>query len=272
MERSEELALADLNLAESIREIARWHRDYRIEEREDLLFVAGFGSFPIGYGNSVIALGPNTVEDPERALALADEFFAALGRGYTLWIRGHLDKDLEEHAKKIGMPSLSDMPGMWLDAPTPERPLAEGLVVAQAKDVEALSRLAAIEAGSYATTGLPPEACEAVFAMPERLLNPYTVVAIGHADGQPAAAAIASLSNGVAGVYWVATLPEARGRGLGESCTRLVGNRALELGARGVVLQASSHGEPIYRRMGYREIGRYRWLAKGPPDGPKPSP
>ena len=64
---------------------------------------------------------------------------------------------------------------------------------------------------------------------------------------------------------WVVTLPEARGRGLGEACTRLAGNRAFELGARCMILQASSHGEPTYLRMGYREITRYRWYVKGPP-------
>ena len=78
------------------------------------------------------------------------------------------------------------------------------------------------------------------------------------------AAAIAILSHGIAGLYWVAALPEARGRGLGEACTRLAGNRAFELGARCVILQASAQGEPIYLRMGYREITRYRWFVKGP--------
>ncbi len=92
-----------------------------------------------------------------------------------------------------------------------------------------------------------------------------TVVVLGYVEERPAAAAVAILSDGIAGLYWVATLPEARGRGLGEACTRLAGNRAFELGARCVVLQASKMGEPIYRRMGYREVTRYRWYAKGPP-------
>ena len=79
----------------------------------------------------------------------------------------------------------------------------------------------------------------------------------------------AYLNDPAKSLAWVVTLPEYRGRGLGEACTRLVGNRAFELGARCVVLQASSQGEPIYRRMGYREITRYRWHAKGPPAPPR---
>ena len=101
--------------------------------------------------------------------------------------------------------------------------------------------------------------------MPQRILRPHTIVVMGYLDSQPAAAAIAILSNGIAGLYWVATIPDARKRGLAEACTRLVSNRAFELGARCVVLQASEQGNPIYRRMGYREITNYRWYLKGPP-------
>ena len=72
------------------------------------------------------------------------------------------------------------------------------------------------------------------------------------------------LSHGIAGIYWVGITPEARKRGLAEACTRWVGNAAFERGARCVVLQASPQGEPIYRRMGYREICRYGWWVRLP--------
>jgi hypothetical protein len=92
---------------------------------------------------------------------------------------------------------------------------------------------------------------------PDRVLVPHvkTVVA---ADGTtPVACAQLLLGNGVAGVYYVGTVAAARGRGLAELVTRYVTNLGFELGAPVVTLQASSMGEPIYRRMGYREISRY---------------
>jgi ribosomal protein S18 acetylase RimI-like enzyme len=198
-------------------------------------------------------------------VARADEFFGRSGRGYTIWIRDHLDANLEAHLVKAGIPPLSNTPGMVLDAPILDRPLDAGLRVAQVEDTDSVSALAAVESAGYATIGMPAKITEHIFSNPQRLINPHTIVVLGYLEQRPAAAAIAILSNGIAGLYWVVTLPEARGRGLGEACTRLAGNRAFELGARRVILQASEQGEPIYRRMGYREITRYRWYVKGPP-------
>ena len=73
------------------------------------------------------------------------------------------------------------------------------------------------------------------------------------------------LSHGIGGVYWVGTTPAGRGRGLAEACTRTVTNIAFDEGARMVTLQASPMGDPIYRRMGYRQIGSYALYFSMPP-------
>ncbi len=211
-----------------------------------------------------MALGPRAPESAESLVAQADAFFGKLGRGYTIWVRDHLDADLEAHLQKAALSPLSDTPGMVLDAPVPDRSLAAGLRVVQVEDLDAVRALGAVEAAGYATIGMPAAITECIFARPERLINPHTAIVMGYLEEKPVAAAIAILSNGIAGLYWVVTLPEARGRGLGEACTRLASNRAFELGARCVILQASVQGEPIYLRMGYREITRYRWYVKGP--------
>ena len=59
-------------------------------------------------------------------------------------------------------------------------------------------------------------------------------------------------------VGFVGTKVKARGRGLGEALTRAATNAGFDLGARLASLQASPEGYPIYRRMGYVEISRYR--------------
>jgi ribosomal protein S18 acetylase RimI-like enzyme len=77
------------------------------------------------------------------------------------------------------------------------------------------------------------------------------------------------LTHGVAGIYWVGTMPAARGKGLAELCTRAAGNAGFDMGARVASLQASVMGEPVYRRMGYIEVTRYPWVVRfEPPSGP----
>ena len=66
-------------------------------------------------------------------------------------------------------------------------------------------------------------------------------------------------SHGIAGVYWVGTLSEARGRGHATRLMQSVSARAFDRGARCVILQATQFGEPIYQKLGYREFTRYPW-------------
>jgi GNAT superfamily N-acetyltransferase len=81
-------------------------------------------------------------------------------------------------------------------------------------------------------------------------------------DGRPAACLQILPVDGDASVYWVATLPEARGGGL---CTRLM-HRAL-WDARGSgcdisTLQATKLGEPVYARLGYESHGALQMWEK----------
>jgi GNAT superfamily N-acetyltransferase len=123
---------------------------------------------------------------------------------------------------------------------------------------------AEVAARAYASLGLPPEVTRRLLGWPERWLRPHVLAVVAYRSARPASAALAILSHGIAGLYWVATVEEARRQGLGEACTRRVGNAAFERGAAWLTLQASRQGEPIYRRMGYREVTRYDWYLKAP--------
>jgi GNAT superfamily N-acetyltransferase len=77
---------------------------------------------------------------------------------------------------------------------------------------------------------------------------------IGRVDGRPVTTATAWVGGGFVGVYAVATVPDARGRGYGEAVTWAATSSRPDLPA---TLQASSMGLPVYERMGFRTVARF---------------
>jgi ribosomal protein S18 acetylase RimI-like enzyme len=78
---------------------------------------------------------------------------------------------------------------------------------------------------------------------------------------EPVAAAALFVGAGVAGIYNVCTVPEARGRGIGRAVTAAALAHALARGLRLAVLGSSDMGYPVYRRLGFREVSRLRSYA-----------
>lgn len=76
---------------------------------------------------------------------------------------------------------------------------------------------------------------------------------VGLERGQPVASSRLFCAAGVAGLYHVATLPEARGRGFGTALTLAATRAARKLGYRTAILTASPAGYRLYQRLGFDE-------------------
>jgi ribosomal protein S18 acetylase RimI-like enzyme len=87
---------------------------------------------------------------------------------------------------------------------------------------------------------------------------------LGRLHGQPVATNMLAFGAGVVSVLGVGTLPEARGQGIGTAITLRPYLDARAMGYHTGVLFATELGIPIYRRLGFREVGaisRYLWRA-----------
>lgn len=130
----------------------------------------------------------------------------------------------------------------------------------QAQGGAAVEDSVTINAEAYQALSVAPEEMRLYFAQPARLLSERVAGFVAYADGEPLSTALTIMSGQGAGLYFVGTRKHAQRRGLGELCTRLATNAGFARGATLVTLQASSAGEPIYRKLGYRPYDRMRWF------------
>ncbi|MFJ9608136.1 GNAT family N-acetyltransferase [Kitasatospora sp. NPDC101176] len=102
-------------------------------------------------------------------------------------------------------------------------------------------------------------------ALPESLLGDAGCRAwLGRVDAAVAGACLTYDDGRVTGVYWVATLPAHRGRGVAGAVLRTALAHAHP--DRPASLVATSLGEPLYRRLGFTEQARTSWWIRTPAD------
>jgi ribosomal protein S18 acetylase RimI-like enzyme len=255
------LALADLNFIEFNREGARSTRGGVVHEEHGLVFFVPGHRFPVG-GTGVMRIEASI--SAADVMARAHEFFTPRKQGYTFVLMEHRDGDIVAALEASGTSRFSNSPGMAIEHRLPDAPTPAGVTFDRVLDTAGARDFGRVTGAAYATYGMPPKIAHAQFDDERMLVQPHVVAFVARLEGVPVAAAMTLVSHGVAGIYWVGTTPEARGRGLAESCTRLATNIGFDMGARAAALQASVMGEPIYRRMGYREITRYPWYVRMP--------
>ncbi len=84
-------------------------------------------------------------------------------------------------------------------------------------------------------------------------LEPEVKFYIGNFKGKAVLSLLLYLSSGVAGLHAVSTLQDYRNRGFGITISKIALIDALKMGYKVGVLQASSLGERVYRKLGFKK-------------------
>jgi GNAT superfamily N-acetyltransferase len=200
---------------------------------------------------------------PDGVKATVDSLQAKLDEGGApaLWWIGpqskpdHIGSLLEQH----GLQPAGEVPGMAIDLDLMDaRPeTLANFAIQKVSNLEMQTLWARIAAVG---TGFPDDAVHAMARLEATLTDPEYKAQhryIGLLNGTPVATSALVLDSGVAGIYAVATIPEARRQGIGRIMTLMPLLEARQIGYRVGTLQASSMGYPIYKKMGFREVCKY---------------
>ena len=239
------------------RVLTHWASRGALEEDGEVALCAGGTWIPV-VANAAFRTGDGV--DATSLVARADAFFASLGRGFTVKVRDDgADEDLRLACTTAGLePFGQPAPEMLRRHPLPDLPSAPGTEVLVVDDAAGLRAFQDVNAAAYATYGMPAEVLDDLFDQTDAVLgDPGAAIVLVRRDAEPVATAMAYLSDGVASLQWVGTVPEARGAGWGALVTTAATNLAFARGASSCTLQASAMGEPVYRRLGFETL--YRW-------------
>ena len=174
---------------------------------------------------------------------------------FTCWLEPHLKRsDWDTFLSEYGFGFSDGTPGMAVDLQTlPESPtMPEGLEIHIVKDEEEMRTWAHVFTLGY---GMPPDWENMIFDVWFKLGLDFPVQnCLGYLDGEAVSTSTVFYGAGVAGIYDVATLPEARGRGIGSTLTLVPLLDARRVGYRTGVLQSSEMGYEVYQKMGFQHL------------------
>jgi ribosomal protein S18 acetylase RimI-like enzyme len=162
--------------------------------------------------------------------------------------------DWEPALAKYGFGLSKDTPGMAVDlhALAGSAASVDGLEIRVVTDEESLRTWAQIFTLGY---GMPPDWEGIIFDVWLKLgLDLPIRNYLGYLNGEPVSTSCLFLGGGAAGIYSVATLPEARGKGIGAALTLDPLLKAREMGYRIGVLQSSEMGFNMYKRLGFQHL------------------
>ena len=234
------------------------------EERDDGRVRWVIGDIPIDYHNCVVHAQLSPEEADGEILESLERFRAHRAPGSWHVGPSMRPADIGERLMAHGFDYGSDDIGMAveLSALPEEVPVPDNFEIERVRDEESLAAWQDALARGF---GEGPVEAEWAGEMYRKIGLGDDVPwrhYLGRLGGAPVATSTLFVDAGVAGIYFVSTVEEARRRGIGGAITLAPLRVAREMGYGVGVLGSSEMGYPVYRRLGFHEycrIGLYEW-------------
>lgn len=227
--------------------------DARVERTGGVALV--LTGLPLRIFNQVIVEDEGADAD---AIAAAVAVARDRGDRFVVNLRAGTDDRHIRLMDSLGLVPFPDnpwMPGMALHPlPPPGTALpAVGHEIRRIEDAAGIADHVNAAAGGF---GMPREWLQAIVS-DDLLEAPGVTGYVGYTDGQPVTAGLAVRTGRTIGVYNIATIESARRRGHGAAMTMRIVDDGAAAGCDVAILQASSMGQPIYERLGFRTVVPY---------------
>lgn len=253
MEPSELAALEHANMLEAMTSFCANVAGSRVERADGVAIIAT--GLPFVLFNQIVIDGDAT---SSAAVAAAVRVMRERGSPFVVNLRAGIDDRFVPLTADLGLaPGSEDpwMPGMaWHPLPPAEaEPDLPGHEIRRVVDAAGLDDHLKTGAAAF---GLPEDILRAV-VVPALIDRPDTAIYVGYTDGAPVSTGLGARTDRTIGVYNIATIEPARGRGYGAAMTRRVVADGVAAGCDVAILQASEMGLPVYEHLGFRTVVEY---------------
>lgn len=249
------LILADNNLLFSIKNRMNNIKNSILHETKDYII------FSIGVDSVDAHLSGGICLNDDKAKEFIDEverIFNDVNRSYAIWVRDHDNEKLEKLLKSKGLKPVRE-PGtrcMVCEERIDKVKVPDDFTLEVIKTEKHIEDLKSVIKESFNKNG---DDLEVMFNL-NMLTNPNSegIIVYENSSRKPVSVATMVISQNVSGIYYVGTLSDYRGKGLGALVAERATNLGFNRGAKLSVLQASELGERVYNKLSYKGISYYR--------------
>lgn len=245
---------ADFNLIESIKNIGVNSPMGKVVKTKDYLMTTIGLNTTESHANAVFSLNDS---DPEKVFEETNNFFKERKLDYTFWIGADASDNMEKYLKELEY-KPSREPGTPLMVISEKISLPSIELDIEYKKVKSQKDINDFIYISNKCFELGEDTAKAMFNS-DKVLNNYENAAyIIYYEDEPVSGVQIYKTEDIAGIYWVSTMKEMRGKGLGKYISVLGTNKAFDMNVDKVILQASKLGQYVYDKIGYDLVGHYR--------------
>ncbi len=199
------------------------------------------------------------LNDLRRRIEVPVEHYRSRDLRWTYWLcddylEGAARRESKALFHRFGLSPLTDPPGLFADRLLPPRRMLPAIRVRRVEDEPTRNAFAHLTAQSFE---IPPGICQDVYGSARAWTGSFEGY-VGYVGEVAVTTTAVVITDGVAGIYSVGTLPQCRRHGYAEATMREVLRQVKErTGIEATVLQSTLSGVTLYEQMGYRKRTKF---------------